>query len=210
MEEQNRYPEINPDRLPRAQEVFADAGGSFVEVITIAADIKTGEKIVVYREMSLPFRVLAGPLPDFQEKYQGISDESRGRTPEAEKEKKPATVASKPQDSPADAKDRVTIGDVKRTYGPAPKESGEKEESAGEMPVLDPLVEEFLDAQSNEEKLNILSAIRPRVTNDMIDVMAMALGIEIEPGDAASRWMDLRDCLLTISRYEQSRSRYHD
>jgi hypothetical protein len=74
MEEQNRYPEINPDRLPRAQEVFADAGGSFVEVITIAADIKTGEKIVVYREMSLPFRVLAGPLPDFQEKYQGISD----------------------------------------------------------------------------------------------------------------------------------------
>jgi hypothetical protein len=78
------------------------------------------------------------------------------------------------------------------------------------MPVLDPLVEEFLDAQSNEEKLNILSAIRPRVTNDMIDVMAMALGIEIEPGDAASRWMDLRDCLLTISRYEQSRSRYHD
>ena len=86
MEEQNRYPEINPDRLPRAQEVFADAGGSFVEVITIAADIKTGEKIVVYREMSLPFRVLAGPLPDFQEKYQGIFDESRGRTPEAEKE----------------------------------------------------------------------------------------------------------------------------
>ena len=75
---------------------------------------------------------------------------------------------------------------------------------------LDPLVEQYLDADSNEERLNILSALRPRVTNDMIDVCAMASGVEIDEGDVQERWQELRDCLLTIDHYEQSRSRFHD
>ena len=71
-------------------------------------------------------------------------------------------------------------------------------------------MEQYLDADSNEERLNILSALRPRVTNDMIDVCAMASGVEIDEGDVQERWQELRDCLLTIDHYEQSRSRFHD
>ena len=52
-------------------------------------------------------------------------------------------------------------------------------------------------------------AIHSRITNDMIDTMAVAAGLEIEPGTVDERWSDLRECLLTIGRYEQSRDHFH-
>lgn len=100
-----------------------------------------------------------------------------------------------------------------KVAGSSGKEAGDSEKESGAADegdfALDPLVEQFLDADSNEERLNILSAIRPRVTNDMIDVCAMAVGVEIDGGDPLERWQELRDCLLTIGHYEQSRSRFN-
>ncbi|MDO4285687.1 MAG: DUF1653 domain-containing protein [Eubacteriales bacterium] len=73
---------------------------------------------------------------------------------------------------------------------------------------LDPLVEAFLDADGTREKLRLLEELRPRVTDGMIDTMAMASGVEIEEGDVQERLNDLGDCLRTIERYEQTRERF--
>lgn len=73
--------------------------------------------------------------------------------------------------------------------------------------VLNPLVEAFLDADSAEDKLAILAKMRGVVTDDMIDTMAMASGVEIDPGPVETRYYDLRDCLQMINRYELERGR---
>lgn len=82
-----------------------------------------------------------------------------------------------------------------------------KNADVGQGSTLNPLVEEFLDAESAEDKLAVLAKMRSIVTDDMIDTMAMAAGVEIDPGPVETRYYDLRDCLLMIDRYEMERER---
>lgn len=74
-----------------------------------------------------------------------------------------------------------------------------------EGPGLDPLLLEFLDADSYGQRLNILSALHHRITDDMINVMAMATDLEVPEGDVEERWMQLRGCLQKLARFECSR-----
>ena len=72
---------------------------------------------------------------------------------------------------------------------------------------LDPLVIEFMDADLAVEKNEILSKLRPTITNDMIDIMAMSLGVVVNEGDVYDRYNDLRTCLTTMEKFESSRLR---
>ena len=72
---------------------------------------------------------------------------------------------------------------------------------------LDPLLLDFLDADTYEEKLNILSALHSRITDDMITTMAIACDVEVEEGDLEKRYSQLKNCLLTLDRYEINRVR---
>ena len=66
---------------------------------------------------------------------------------------------------------------------------------------------EFLDADSYEERLNILAGLHHRITDEMITTMAIASDIEIDDGDIEERYESLRTCLLTLERYECNRLR---
>lgn len=70
---------------------------------------------------------------------------------------------------------------------------------------IDPLVLEFLDADSYEEKLNILTALHHRITNQMINTMAVASDLEIPDMELEERYDQLRRCLMTKDRFEIKR-----
>ncbi len=72
---------------------------------------------------------------------------------------------------------------------------------------LNPLVVRFLDADSSTERLEVLNLIRPIVTNEMIDVMAMAIDTEVSGDDPDERCAELRECLITKQRFEVTRLR---
>ena len=72
---------------------------------------------------------------------------------------------------------------------------------------IDPMVIEFLDASSYEERLNILSGLHHRITDDMINIMSIALDIEVKPGDIETRYAEFRSCLILMERFECSRLR---
>ena len=72
---------------------------------------------------------------------------------------------------------------------------------------LDPLVIEFMDADLAVDKNDILSKLRPIITNDMIDIMAMSLGVVVNEGDVYDRYNDLRTCLTTMEKFESTRLR---
>ena len=86
----------------------------------------------------------------------------------------------------------------------APEDTPKEDE--GEF-NLDPLIIEFLDADTCEKRLNILSALRERITDDMINIMAISVGVEIKEGDVERRYDELRSCLLTFGKYESNRLR---
>ena len=46
-----------------------------------------------------------------------------------------------------------------------------------------------------------------RITNDMITTMAIASDVEIPEGDLEERYDSLKNCLLTLEKYECNRMR---
>ena len=66
---------------------------------------------------------------------------------------------------------------------------------------------EFLDADSYEEKLNILAGLHHRITDHMLTTMAISCDIEVGEGDIEERYSQLRNCLLTLQKYECKRLR---
>jgi hypothetical protein len=73
--------------------------------------------------------------------------------------------------------------------------------------TLDPMVAAFLDATSYDEKLNLLSALHHRITQQIITTLAIACDVEVLDGDLEWRYQSLRNCLVTLQRYECKRLR---
>ncbi len=82
----------------------------------------------------------------------------------------------------------------------------QQEEQEEELNI-DPMVLEFLDSDSYEQRLNILAGLHHRITDDMLTTMAIACDVEIGDGDIEERYEALKTCLLTLERYECNRLR---
>jgi len=173
--------------IPRAQEIYKHFKGNVYQIITIAEHSETGEKMVIYQAMYGEFKVYARPLAMFMEKvdkqkYPDIKQEYR-----FEKVEPAGMVCEKPMEV------KVEPVEISR---PAKEEL-----------QLDPLLLDFLDADTYEEKLNILSAVHSKITDDMITTMAIACDVEVAEGDLEVRYNQLKSCLLTLDRYEINRVR---
>jgi len=73
--------------------------------------------------------------------------------------------------------------------------------------LIDPGVMDFLDAETIEEKIKILTHLHPRVTNEMINTMAVSLDLDIKDGDVEDRYFELQGCLTTLGKFECNRLR---
>ena len=56
-------------------------------------------------------------------------------------------------------------------------------------------------------RLNILVALHSRITDEMINTLAVAVDLEIKDGDVEMRYEELKNCLLTFEKYECNRLR---
>lgn len=83
------------------------------------------------------------------------------------------------------------------------KQSPEKEAE----PQIDPMVLAYLDADTCKEKLQILTTMKDRLTDQMINTMAIAIDVEVKPGDITERYEELKYCLATRERFECRRLR---
>ena len=80
-------------------------------------------------------------------------------------------------------------------------------QAAPQAPQLDAGVEEFLDADSYEEKMRIFTGMQHRLTDDMINIMAISLDTEVPEGELEERIASLKNFLLMQVKYECSRIR---
>ena len=105
-------------------------------------------------------------------------------------------VYARPLDMFMSEVDRDKYPDVTQTY------RFEKEEFA-----VDPGVSEFLAAESYDERIKILAKLEPRITDFMIDTMALSLDIEVVSGPVHDRYNDLMGALETQRKFETNRFR---
>lgn len=212
---------------PMPQQIYRHFKGSLYRIITLARHSETNEELVVYQALYGDYQVYARPIGSFlgkvdREKYPDASQEYRFelmqeviQTPVSDsaynkKEEHAAeehTAEERVEEKHAkeehvekeDAKEDTDIGSVDSRH----EQAFEQEEELN----IDPLVLEFLDADSYEERLNILAALYHRITDEMINTMAVSVDLEIGEGDIQERYEELKNCLLTLERYECNRLR---
>ncbi len=202
--------------IPKPHEIYKHFKGNLYQVTAIAEHTETGEQLVVYQALYGDFRTYARPLDMFvsridREKYPDAAQEFRfelqgpeaGRQIEESMEMEQPGMSVKKEEVPA--ADTGSEELLEKHTGDSAFGMAKTEQE--EVPNLDPLVLEFLDADNYGEQLNILAGLHHRITDDMINTMAVACDIEINEGDIEERYEALKTCLLTLERYECNRLR---
>ncbi len=70
---------------------------------------------------------------------------------------------------------------------------------------IEPLILEFLDSETYQQKSNILTSLHHRITDEMITTFATALDIVIDEGNLEERYSQLKNCIQMKEKYECNR-----
>lgn len=199
---------------PKPQEMYRHFKGNIYQIRCLAKHSETGEMMVVYQAMYDTFQIYVRPLAMFMEevdveKYPDARQQYRFELLQ-DSELVSGSQAAEETISRLQAVEE-TISGLQAVEEPVKENNAGSggTENAEEMQQLniDPLVMEFLEADTYEQRLNILAALRSRITDEMINTMAMAVDLEIKEGDVEERYEELRNCLLTFEKYECNRLR---
>lgn len=198
-----------PQGKPRSGEFYRHFKERLYQVLTIAKYSETGEELVVYQALYGDYQVYARPLamfisevdrkayPDAGQRYRFQLVEPDGswswQAPLPEAPKEPDVSGAKTEE--AKEQDLSEKG-----------MSGRQNRTEPEKKDISELLMDFYDAETCEEKYEILTAMQKDITDVMIDNMAVVLDVVIPEGELYKRYDELRTCLKTRQRYEIRRS----
>lgn len=213
--------------IPKPHEIYKHFKGNLYQIVTIAQHSETGEQLVIYQAMYGEFKIYARPLamftsevdkvkyPEIQQRFrfelQGADADRQTRETDSANGAQTTTAQdAATQTAPTATAQDAAAWATPTTAKPASVETHPETvhiEVAEEESPLDPLVLEFLDADSYEQKLNILAGLHHRITDEMITTMAIACDIEVNDGETEERYEELKNCLLTMEKFECNRLR---
>lgn len=183
---------------PKPQEMYRHFKGNLYQILCLAKDSENEETMVVYQAMYGDFQIYVRPLSSFMEEI------DRKKYPDAEGYYRfePADM-HRPSAQDTDTDDWNRGREERKPEEKAAWENADPQEELN----IDPLVLQFLDADSYERRLEILSMLHNRIDHDMINTMAVAVDVEIKDGELEDRYEELKGCLLTFERFECNRLR---
>lgn len=188
---------------PKPQEIYRHFKGNVYQIITIARHSETNIKMVVYQQLYAPYGVYVRPLDMFMSKI------DTKKYPKEKQIYRFERIDIRGEDK-AEQQTESSVETLNRILNRGKKENEitpDIAEGEEESFTLDPGLVEFLDADSYEKKLEILSALHNRITDAMIDTMAVSLDTEVKEGDIEERYAEIRNCLITMERFECNRLR---
>ena len=188
--------------IPRPFEIYKHFKGKLYQIMTIAKDSETGEDMVVYQQLYAPYGTYVRSLKMF------MSEVDKVKYPQVEQkyrfEKVQNAAFVQEQDITLVQKSESMISSVSNQVE---QDIVIRQDAEEETFELAPGLLEFLDAESYEEKLEILCRLHNTITDAMIDTMAVSLDIEVKEGDIEQRFSELKSCLLTMEHFECNRLR---
>ncbi len=180
---------------PRPQEIYRHFKGNVYQIVTLARHSESDIRMVVYQQLYPPYEVYVRPLDMFMSKVDTV------KYPNEKQKYRFERIGARAGEDIAEQAQADTA--VTSDAG-----DGEKLQASQQPEFeLDPGLAEFLDADSYEKKLEILGRLHHRITDDMIDTIAVSLDTEIDDGDIETRYAQVRSCLATMERFECNRLR---
>lgn len=178
---------------PRPFEVYRHFKGKLYQIIAIAEHSEDGSRQVVYQQLYAPYKVYVRPYEMF------VSRVDREKYPDVVQEYRFEKIDPQMTDNTQSAE--------KPAVQTAEQQTEQQIEQSAEEFELDPALLRFLDADTYEEKLEILNMMHSTITQEMINTIAAALDIEVKAGELEDRYDEVKNCLITMERFECNRLR---
>ena len=205
--------------IPQANQIYKHFKGNLYRVITVAVHTETEEELVIYQALYGDYKVYARPLSMFMsevdhEKYPDVIQKMRFEpleqmvgavgTSVTVNEHKAEEIQKKTDTGKMLKEENIEQFETADPDKMLKEENIEQPEAADNI-TIDPLLEAYLDTDSYREKLNILHGLQHRITEHMLNTMAIVIDFELPEGDIQTKYDALNDCLLTKEKYECSR-----
>ncbi len=198
------------ERRPKPGEKYRHFKNKLYQVITIAKHSETGEELVIYQALYGDFGVYARPLAMF------VSEVDHVKYPQVQQkyrfelaEDQTADAAINEGETGLNSTDDTIVADRKVGQSAGTDRNEKQDEfaakpdvSADAEPQVEPKLMEFLEADSFQEKYNILVSMQDIITDSMIDTMAVVMDVVIPEGDIEKRYDDLKYTIRTRQQYE--------
>ena len=176
----------------RAGQFYRHFKGGLYQVAAIATHTESGEKLVIYQALYGDYGVYARPYemfisevdrvkyPDAGQTYRFELVEPGRKEPEKEPEQEPElSKDSVDEQQPSDSSDRG----------------------------VNPILLEFLDADTLEQKLHILTVYRNRMDESLLNSIAISLDLVVEKKGLQEMYDEIINCLSMMKHFECNRFR---
>ena len=197
---------------PLPGEKYLHFKNKLYQVIAVAKHSETMEPYVVYQALYGDFGVYIRPYDMFvsevdHEKYPEVTQKYRSayvdhtknetlRTERAEHKKIPVNQNVEQQENVPDVTAAVSTAELQE-QNMVQRESDVEEQ-------IDPWLLRFLDTDTMEEKYQIVCDIKNDITDRLIDDLAVAVDVVIPEGKLSDRYEQLKYCIRTRQKYEQT------
>ena len=182
-------------RIPKSGEFYRHFKNKLYQIVTVAEHTESGEKLVIYQALYGDFKIYARPLEMFMsevdhEKYPEVQQKYRFMKIELEETSK-------------DVEKRIS---EEQTFIEKDVADFVKEvEKEGDF--VEPGFLKFLDEESWDERYNILISLRDKMTDGLVDSLAVVMDVVIPEGPLEKRYEQLKICLKTRQKYESQHLR---
>lgn len=192
-------------------EIYRHFKGKMYQIVTVATHSETCEKLVVYQRLYDDFSVYARPYDMF------LSEVDKAKYPEVKQKYRFEKVnveslisTDEVQKVPAQtAEEKYVMSDntYEQTVKMEQPDNDLMEETDEDEGVCNPDLLAFLDADTYEEKRQVLLSAKKRVDDRLIDDIAAAMDVMVEDGDIDTRFRSLLNCIDMMMKYECTRLR---
>ena len=197
------------DRTPKPGEFYRHFKNKLYQIVTVATHSETGEKLVIYQALYDDFGVYARPLDMFvsevdHQKYPDAGQVYRFEKVEPEQK---AEFEQKTESEQKVEPEQKAVTQQKDGCGNTDSYSGSQaisQENNDNAERINPGLLEFLDAETFDEKYNVLVSMRDNIDDKLIDDIAVVMDVVIPEGKLMDRYDDLKNTIRTRQRYEFS------
>ena len=175
------------------------------QIIAVAKHSETMEPYVVYQALYGDFGVYIRPYDMFvsevdHEKYPEVTQKYRFQyvDPEtiSQKEENVEEATMSQKKEPVNTSVENDNKEIKKTVVASPEDDT--------IEQINPWLLRFLDAETMEEKYQIVCDIKNEITDRLIDDLAVVVDVVIPEGKLSDRYDQLKYCIRTRQKYEQT------
>lgn len=188
-------------KSPMQGEIYRHFKNKLYQIVGIASHSETGEKLVVYQALYGEFGLYARPLDMF------MSEVDHVKYPEIEQMYRFERVGMAGEMTYASSNENLKATVIEKTQFESDFINDVNEENIEIEGKPNPDLIAFLDAESYDEKYKLLVAMRPRITDRLINDFAASIDVTVDEGDLESRFRSLLYCVKKMDEFEVTRLR---